>query len=200
MGTSIENLVNSGDISIETILSEAKEFSKGYFIHSSGVVLTAKRKAIKIVKGTTSGKRKQYRVVGVRINGCRKFLYVHRLVAEHFITKIEGKLQVNHIDGDTFNNHKDNLEWVDKFENMQHAVRIGLHKGRKGEKCNFTKTTEDVVRTCYTMRLKGYTYEDIMLKTGLTKGQVAGIVTHRTWRHITEPLERATTIPNGSTQ
>lgn len=40
--------------------------------------------------------------------------YKSRLVAEHYIPKPEhltGKLNVLHIDGDTFNNHKDNLLW-----------------------------------------------------------------------------------------
>jgi hypothetical protein len=40
--------------------------------------------------------------------------YKHRLVAEHFLPKpthLEGKLIVINVDGDTTNNHKDNLMW-----------------------------------------------------------------------------------------
>jgi hypothetical protein len=36
------------------------------------------------------------------------------------------KLQVNHKDGNKFNNHKDNLEWITASENMQHALQAGL--------------------------------------------------------------------------
>lgn len=50
---------------------------------------------------------------------------LHRLVAKVFLPHSHHKTQVNHIDGDTTNNRKDNLEWVTPSENCQHAV--GLH-------------------------------------------------------------------------
>jgi len=61
--------------------------------------------------------------------------YVHRLVCYAF-HPIDGKtkledyddLQVNHIDGNTLNNHKDNLEWNTKSQNIQHAYDTGLNK------------------------------------------------------------------------
>lgn len=60
---------------------------------------------------------------------------VHRLVCYAF-HPIEGKtkledysdLQVNHIDGNTLNNCKDNVEWTTKSQNMQHAYDTGLNK------------------------------------------------------------------------
>ena len=53
---------------------------------------------------------------------------VHRLIAEAFISKIEGKDFVNHIDGNSKNNSITNLEWCTHQENIKHAVRIGLKK------------------------------------------------------------------------
>lgn len=47
--------------------------------------------------------------------------YVHRMVAETFLEKIEGKDFVNHLDGNKQNNKVDNLEWCTRSENMQHA-------------------------------------------------------------------------------
>lgn len=57
---------------------------------------------------------------------------LHRLVAEAFIPNPDGKPQVNHIDGNKRNNQVDNLEWVTRAENAQHAYMTGLHKKRYG--------------------------------------------------------------------
>lgn len=57
-----------------------------------------------------------------------KSVRVHRLVAEAFLEPIEGKEQVNHINGDKTCNLVDNLEWVTPRENAIHAVQTGLKK------------------------------------------------------------------------
>ena len=45
---------------------------------------------------------------------------VHRLVAEAFILKVEGKEHIDHIDADKSNNKATNLRWCTPTENMQY--------------------------------------------------------------------------------
>ena len=52
--------------------------------------------------------------------------YVHRIVAKAFLQKIDGKICVNHKDGNKNNNSLSNLEWCSYGENMKHSYQIGL--------------------------------------------------------------------------
>ena len=64
----------------------------------------------------------------LRVSISKKLVFVHRLVAEKYVPNPNNLPQVNHIDGNKFNNNADNLEWVDNQSNREHAVVTGLHK------------------------------------------------------------------------
>ena len=61
----------------------------------------------------------------------RRTLLVHRLVAATFIGRpISPDMEVNHKDSDRGNNHVDNLEYVTRSQNRQHAVLQRAKAGR----------------------------------------------------------------------
>lgn len=86
-------------------------------------------------------------------DGKRKYVNVHRLVANAFLPRIDGKTCVNHIDGNKANNRLDNLEWCTYSENIQHAFRIGLYSGiseeatMKGVRRSAKNRTKQVIRS-----------------------------------------------------
>lgn len=85
-----------------------------------------------------------YYTVVLYKSGCKKRLFVHRLVAQAFHPNPENKGCVNHKDGNKLNNKVDNLEWATYSENHKHAFkvlgRVPWNKGKrfKGKKiCEF---------------------------------------------------------------
>lgn len=62
--------------------------------------------------------------------GYRKTVPIHRLVCEAFVSKVEGKEEVNHINGDKEDNRAINLEWVTHLENVRHSKTVLKRGGR----------------------------------------------------------------------
>lgn len=95
-----------------------------YMISNFGNVLSfIKSKKGKVMKQTL---RNNYLSVSLYNEQGERRLSIHRLVCEHFITNIDNKPVVNHIDGDRKNNLVTNLEWNTVSENTQHAYDNGL--------------------------------------------------------------------------
>lgn len=73
-----------------------------------------------------------------RVNIGGKHQYVHRLIAMAFFDEdITGK-DVNHIDGDHWNNYLYNLEIVTRKENIHHAYKAGC-KAVRVVTCKYCK-------------------------------------------------------------
>jgi len=106
---------------------------------SIGGSYTTKERVLK--GGTTCYKKRKtgYRFVILSKDNKSKNFYVHKLVAQAFITNNKNKSQVNHIDGNKLNNTVTNLEWCTPLENSRHAIAHNLVP--KGQDLSYSKLT-----------------------------------------------------------
>lgn len=118
------------------IWKEIKGYEGFYEVSNTGKVRSLDRH---IIEPRTGGLRKKkgvilsfskarYGTVSLQKNGTRTPFLVHRLVADSFIEKIEGKDIINHKDFDKLNNNVENLEWCTQKENYNHAFINGKIK------------------------------------------------------------------------
>lgn len=106
---------------------------EGYYkVSSKGRIKSLERTCIRkgflygVPERLLSISNKIYKNVILTKNAKKYYYLVHRLVAQAFIPNPECKKEVNHIDGNKYNNQIENLEWVSRTENQKHAKDIGL--------------------------------------------------------------------------
>lgn len=131
-----------------------------YSISNKGRVF--KKKTKEFIKSSVNSSN--YKKVVIH----RKNLYVHRLVAKAFCEKKDGCNEVNHIDGNKWNNNYNNLEWVTKSYNSKHAFDNGL------------RSIDGYTRYRVSRNGRRFTEEDIrdikeLYKNGKTKKEIANI-------------------------
>ena len=104
-------------------LSKVDGFEKfeDYSVTSDGEVISHKGKEDRVLKG--GGSRHEYLHVGLFLNGKRKGINIHTLVALAFVKGYEENLEVNHVDEDKKNNNYKNLEWITHTQNCNYGTR-----------------------------------------------------------------------------
>lgn len=121
----------------------------------------------------------------------QKRVYIHRLVAEHFIANPSAKPQVNHLDGDKSNNQISNLAWSTEKENMSHAYSTGLAKS--GENCKFSVLKKEDVIEIYSTKGK-VNAKELASKFGISTGQIWKIRAGIRWKKEIAEYEESKAI------
>jgi len=113
----------------KTILFKQIEDFPNYYVSKCGKVYSKKRNII--LKSKNDGRG--YFKVNIKSTSTS----VHRLVALTWISNLENKPEVNHINGIRNDNRVENLEWNTRLENQQHSwrelKRVGSLKNKFGK-------------------------------------------------------------------
>lgn len=127
-----------------------------------------------------------YVVAYLCVSGKTKAVKVHRLVAGIFLKDdyFEGA-HVNHLDGNKQNNKVENLEWVNRSQNMRHAFDTGLRPRQL--------TDLDVERICRLLQ-DGLRHKDVASMVGVEPHTVSAIAGGKIYKHISSDF-RLESIP-----
>lgn len=151
------------------------EENNNYYISSYGRVYSKLSKKILKTGQDCNG----YCRFSIRINGKKKTIKVHRLVAKYFIKNIDNKKEINHIDGNKSNNNVNNLEWCTREENEQHKRKI--LKKCVGEKHGRAKLTKE--QAIY-IKQSNETQVALAKKFNVSRYAIQAIKYNETWREI----------------
>lgn len=121
----------------------------------------------------------------IRKDGCHvvwlnnKIQYVHRLVAEAYLSNDNNKKTVNHKDGNRSNNNVENLEWMTIAENLQHARLNKLWGKNILIKRKLTDTQVEEIRNKYIPRK--YSMYRLSEEYGVDYKTIHNIVNHKNY-------------------
>ena len=153
-----------------------------YEVTKEGQIISHSISGKQMVLSTSQSTK--YKMVSLYLNGVTVNKYVHRLVAEQYCERPEGCNEVDHIDGDKFNNHADNLEWVTRAENMSRAYDGNLIDCR-GTNSALSKTNEsDVIEMRRLWDLREMKQGELSEMFNISRTQVSAIVNRKQWKHI----------------
>lgn len=107
----------------------------------------------------------------------------HRIVWIYFHNSISNDKQINHKNGVRSDNRPCNLELVTSAENVQHAYRTGLAKGRPGTRHHMVKLSKkDVYKIRSMYNTNKYSQEHLGKLFGISQTHVGRIIRHKRWQ------------------
>jgi hypothetical protein len=116
-------------------------------------------------------------------NGIRKNFFIHRLVADAFISNPKNKPNINHINCIRTDNIYKNLEWVTPSENQIHAYKYG-QKSNSGENHGMSVLKNDDIINIRTGKLSKLSNKKISLILNVNPSTILKIRKRINWNHI----------------
>lgn len=175
---------------MEEVWKKVNDFGGIYEVSSYGNIRSIDREVphfrggIVKRKGVLLKQNKSGHYLSVSLTADRITKSVHRLVAIAFIPNPDNLPEVNHIDCNKKNNRLENLEWVTKKGNAEHAVKNGLLPCHKGANNNMAVINDDIARQIKKLILEGHRNADIGRMVGVDRSIVGHIKRGSTWNHI----------------
>jgi hypothetical protein len=116
------NITPSSTSNEKEVWKDVPGYEGRYKVSNFGRIKSLYHQCILTPKRSGAG----YRGISLSKYGVKKRFYIHRLVAQCFLSKPHTDAnEVNHKDFDRANNHVSNLEWVTRKENCRHAYENG---------------------------------------------------------------------------
>lgn len=126
--------------------------------------------------------------IEAQIDGEKVACFAHRLVWQHLYGDIPEGMEINHINAVKTDNRPCNLELVTRFENREHAKKLGLIWHRNGEHCYNAILTDDQVEEVRKRYAGGEKQTALAREFGVSQTGISRIVLFQNRARRTEPI------------
>lgn len=172
-----------------------EDIKKGYFqIRNDGQIWriavkgTGVRKTERFIKIQEREMKNKnlfgYIHISFHIGGISHHCFAHRAIWTYFNGEIPDNVEINHKNGIKIDNRLENLELITHSENIKHSFKYSGRVANRGEKCNFSKLTDNDIREIRLQCSKGEIRRSISKNFNIHQSQVSRIVNRKRWAHI----------------